>query len=458
MFKYFEKLIWICLIICSSCGDQNLDEISIPMGEEYISSNAKITYTDTLSLNLSTVIKDSLITSGSGRALVGQYFHPDFGIISSEAVCRFKLPSSIALEKDDIYDSITICFNLNDYYIGDTTQLFKFSINQIETDLISDFRNRILDNVQNLYYNTSEIKQKEVPLLEYAFYPRMSGKKKFEIKINDTFGQDLFSKLVNKDFKNPSSTGNNNSIDQTLFHQYFQGIVIRDSDIANSAIIGFNANPEDLCFKLYYNGKVERNGNEPPAITISMGDAAFQFNSIHSDRTSTVLENLTNSTDDIYASMTNDRTYIQGGTGIMTKVRIPNLTRAFQHTNINKLIKAELILKPIDPISKINELPSNLIISTIDNNMETTITDQRGNPIPMVLRTNSEDFENKYYYSIDITKTIIQELLKVTPNEDMYFLIKLPENIESNSITSLIFGGSNSTKYKPKLNLYTYNY
>ena len=46
MFKYFFVVFMANLFIISSCGDQQLDEISIPLGEGYIHGNSDVFYTD----------------------------------------------------------------------------------------------------------------------------------------------------------------------------------------------------------------------------------------------------------------------------------------------------------------------------------------------------------------------------------------------------------------------------
>jgi hypothetical protein len=417
------------------------------MGEEYMDNSSGIVITDTLSLTLSTVILDSVSTSSTNNALVGTYDNEYLGKVSSEAIVRFSYPDGDDFDEDeDVFDSIVMCLKHNDYYIGDTTELIYISINELSSDLedITDD-----SDAQSTFYNTTNVSTSRL-LGEYTYYPEPEDGDTIFIRLDDDFGQEIFDLFVTED----------DTIETTEdFQDYFKGIVIKGDDSFNQNIIGYNASDTTMCMKMYYH-RVE---DKKTKLTSSFNadESVYQFNSIDSDRSSSTLSELTETEEALSSSLTEDLCFIQGGSGLVIRVDFPGLTNYYDMFVLNTIIKAELILTPVEGIEDdINELPTYLSVyeTNIHNEKGSILYSDDGDILYMYRDDESTDDEHKYYYSIDITDQVIDELLNDYWDPDYALMIDLPSSYAKGTTTSLYFGGHNNIDYVAKLKIYTYYY
>jgi hypothetical protein len=417
------------------------------MGEEYMDNSSGIVITDTLSLTLSTVILDSVSTSSTNNALVGTYDNEYLGKVSSEAIVRFSYPDGDDFDEDeDVFDSIVMCLKHNDYYIGDTTELIYISIHELSSDLedITDD-----SDAQSTFYNTTNVSTSRL-LGEYTYYPEPEDGDTIFIRLDDDFGQEIFDLFVTED----------DTIETTEdFQDYFKGIVIKGDDSFNQNIIGYNASDTTMCMKMYYH-RVE---DKKTKLTSSFNadESVYQFNSIDSDRSSSTLSELTETEEALSSSLTEDLCFIQGGSGLVIRVDFPGLTNYYDMFVLNTIIKAELILTPVEGIEDdINELPTYLSVyeTNIHNEKGSILYSDDGDILYMYRDDESTDDEHKYYYSIDITDQVIDELLNDYWDPDYALMIDLPSSYAKGTTTSLYFGGHNNIDYVAKLKIYTYYY
>ena len=145
----------------------------------------------------------------------------------------------------------------------------------------------------------------------------------------------------------------------------------------------------------------------------------------------------------------------------MTKIKFPGLADVFQLVLLDQIIKAELILVPTKKTQDINDLPASLWVYESNNknfigDILTTVDESA--LLTLNLKQNIFSYEEDYYYSIDITKYIITELLDGYFDPDYSFLIGLSNEDQKGSLTSLIIGGEEDADFVPKLKLYTYYY
>lgn len=426
-------------LLSYSCNDQNIN--GLEMGEDYIKDESGIVLIDTLSLEISTIIIDSVETSEPSSTMVGEYYHEYFGNIATESVFRVTLPDVIDFDEDDVFDSITICMNYSGYYLGDTTRLHSIVVNELETDLEE------LD--QTIFYNTSRVKVKDEILGEMSYYPYPNKGETLEKRLNNIFGEELFGLFVD-DAEEVSSL--------SLFQDYLKGFVLRGRASVNQSIIGFAATDTSIYLKMYYH-RIEGEKKELEAI-LGMENSSYSFNTVHTDRSETPLQSLRVQREAVVSRETGNTSLVQGGSAIMTKVRFPGLAEVFQLVEINQIIKAELILVPTRESEDINSLPSQLVVYESDkiNRLVTPLTSDASETLTFQLYSAVDNFESKPYYSIDITDYIIANLLGGFFDPDNALLVGLPDNYMQETVYTVIFGGELNTDYTPKLKLYTYFY
>ena len=456
MHKYLFICSVILIAICFACGDQSLDEISTPMGEEYIDNSAGIVMIDTFSISMSTAILDSVGTSQTGTALVGSFSHPQLGNVHSDAIFRMTTPGKQVLDEDDIYDSIEFCIKYDGYYLGDTISEHSFTVNEVASDLIDMKKDQEVNNVKYNFYNTTRVLAKRELGSFSTSFSKVSDTDTIKIPLDKEFGRDLFEM-----FKRRTDTIEQSS----LFLDFFRGIVLKSNRETNNTIIGYDAS-ESICMKIFYHRTMDQRVDKE--IVFKAESSAYQFNSIETEDASdgsgiyTLLDN-ENIDIDINSKDLNDICYVQGGTGILTKFEFPGLKRAEMLPALNQIIKAELILVPTANVEDdFNTLLSNLAVYESDtkNARKDQLTTSSGDVVYMQLNDNFLDEEENPYYSIDITRQFVTELLDGVYDDDFSFLVGLPGTLEGSTVTTLSFGGHNNQDkdFEPKLRLYTYYY
>ncbi len=449
MYKYLLILSLILATICFSCGDQTLDEITTSIGSEYLEKDAGIMMIDTFSVELSTVILDSVNTSGSGVALVGSFYDEDFGQIHSDAIFRVSSPGSIKIEDDDVYDSICLCIKYNDYYLGDTIQAHSFTVEEIDSDLEQMKKDRRLGDSDEDFYNTTIVSSKRV-LGEYTARPKVTNSDTIFIPLDKDFGLELFQMLDDKD---------EDITDASKFLDYFHGIILRGNRELNKSVIGFNVS--DSCsMKIYYHQTLSEKVYKEIEFDIE-SSSNYQYNSIDIDRTDTNLPLNTSQKEKILSSDTDDKCFLQGGTGMYVKIEFPGLASVETLPALNQIIKAEIVFVPIE--EDYNDFPSYLTVYESDtrNNVgDVILAINESDYSYMYLYENEDDEDDEEYYKVDITNQFVDEFLDNVYDDDFSFLIGLSPTNMISSLTSVKIAGEGikDGDYKPKLRLYTYYY
>ncbi len=137
---------------------------------------------------------------------------------------------------------------------------------------------------------------------------------------------------------------------------YFKGLTIQYDD-SDEAIIGFKTASVAPVMRLYYHYSDFTNISEYRDFAI-FAWAINQFN--HFEITNPLITLPISQKDKIPAANTNDQSFIQAGTGIVTRLEIPYLKNLLLlHENI-RILKAELILEPARNTYKTIELPKRI--------------------------------------------------------------------------------------------------
>ncbi len=435
MYRFLFAFI-ILAVIFSSCDDQN----ELKMGQEYMDNNSEIILIDDLELELSTVQLDSVATSDATGKLVGKFQHPLIGEINSESVCRLDPQLSYDIEDEDIFDSITISMYYDGYYLGDTAEVYNFSVYELETN--------IEDLDQSSYYNSTIVETSTEPLGSFSIFPRPAKTDKLEFRLPDAFGSNWFNMIMEEA---------DEMKENSKFYEYFNGLVFK-GDENNKALLGFMAEEDSVCINLYYHRVGER--REELQIKFGSEGDIYDFNICHHNKENTLLASLQTQDEELKASETGNVSFIQGSTGLATKVNFPGLAEVFQLVELDQIIKAELILVPTKESEDINDLPEYLIAYESDriNSLNDVVEDGSGNTTALSLNPADDNFESQEYYSIDITDYIVECLVTGYFDKDNALLITQESDELINTVSTVMLGAEDNEDYKPKLVLYTYYY
>ena len=388
-----------------ACNDiTNVGEGIIPEEDLIYTST-----TDTFDIKAYTYKNDSILTSSSNYAIVGNYKDPVFGFVKSSFVTQTKIgvPTDFS---DAILDSVILqlAYKTTEPYVyGNKENQHKLYVYEIDYDLTQD----------TAYYsnfNQNLITKKH--LLSNTTYS-------YNSKDNDSI---LYIKLDN-DYGQRIIDGHTTWSDAT-FNNYFNGIWIKSDDTPEDAAISFfDLASAETKLSLYYHNSNESTLNYEFILNTTCLRANLFDHDYNSGNIITDLSTQTQIEDSVL--------YIQGLQGLKSKIVIPGLDNFSEDKNwaVNR---AELVFSVADnsyTFESSYPAPENLSIFGISENDELIYLNQ-------YLTTNAylgiAYSENKYKF--DVTQRV-QQIIRGTAINGFYIIVR--NGYEDPS--RVILGGSN---------------
>jgi hypothetical protein len=403
------------------------------LGEEFVESQTNLTLIDTFSVSFSTVILDTVVTSGTGSILLGNYQDEVFGKIKSNSYFQIGIPDSLIyydLQDDDLYDSLNLILIYNNYYFGDTTNTQKISVHQLTEKIESDESGNITSST-TFNYNSN-------PIGSIIYTPQPNADTLF-IKLSDDVGLDLFSKLRD-----------NSEIltDNETFINYFHGLVLVSDDLYEGSIIGFNVNTENVKLILYTH-RISQT-TEKLNYDFELENTNMQFNNIVHNFSSTQLAQLIEQRNELPNMISDGLSFLQGGTGLVVRVDFPTLQEILLFDR-GLVVKGELSITPL-PGSYVNfTLPPTLVIYQSD-----ALNRRNGLVYNSTSTLTTDDlYQEETIYTFDITEFLKDELMDSYRDPEKGLLITLPSDNLNTTFYRLI---ADATSNKNKLKIYYLTY
>ncbi|MDV7186119.1 DUF4270 family protein [Lutibacter sp. TH_r2] len=414
MKKYLILLITGLIIAYSCSEDTKLYEV----GEDFIQSDEHLFTTDTITLNTSTIIADSLITSDSGRILLGALHDEKFGKLKAQSFLKLT-PSAYSLDDDATFDSIALVMHYDRYYYGDTTQVQNYKIYEVTEKFEPN------DEEDDLYfYNTSSLDYSSETIGEVSFIPYPNKKDSISIALSNEFGQTLFDKIQNDEIE-----------DLTDFEDEFRGITIVPQENVNT-ILGFKYSSTSTynysAIRMYYTIKDEDEEDNEYIIDFSLSGSNTMFNNITSDKSLTEINSLTDSEDILFSSETSNKLYLQSGTGVSIRIEAPHLRSFNDLENDGSTLDATLKMYPDKTSYSEIDLIDSLAVYVIDNKNRTIqqLINFAGSSVYAKLNTESSEFDNNIYYTADVSY-FVEEIQTSTYDLDYSLRLEFPDNTKS---------------------------
>jgi hypothetical protein len=418
-------------ILIGSCTKTN----EFTIGKDFVESQTRLQVIDTFSVDLSTVLLDSVLTSSTNIAYVGQYEDNIFGSINCNSYFDLAFESFSELDVKSVYDSSAFILQYTDYNYGDTTAKMSISIHRL-TENIVPYDKAYLFNTSSFHYEPQAAGT-------ISFYPEPhSSDTAVSIPVN-SIGEELFNLIRDKDEK--VST-------EQWFTDYLKGFVLTSGTTNNRALLGFEASSERLVMKIYYH--LDKEEPEKKEITIKMGQATHQFNNVKYDFTNTPLYNIKMEGNEVPSTETGNKVFMQGLIGLYPKLRFSSLQDILASDRW-KILKAELIIEPVQFSYDLFSLPDSLYIYKTDK--ENTRTTLYGDDKKALMASFEFDNylpeNNRYIYNI--TTYINQELYDRYVDSEIGLMIGLNEDKLESSFERLLVEG----KHPPvKLRIYYLSY
>jgi hypothetical protein len=401
-------------------------------GGTFTDSNIRVVQIDTMDVETYTMKFDSLVTSQASRMLIGNYEDPVFGTVKSSSFAEL-IPNGYYIDSEAQFDSIVFFLKYDNYYYNDTLQNNTIHIKELsETLKPSDGSD---------FYNTSKVRFLEEDLGYLVYSPRPLGTDSLYIKLNNSFGADLFEQFQQKKITNSEG-----------FKDYFKGITIQPNGGDNGSIIGFSI--ASSVMRMYYTiSEADSRTQSTLDFTINTTSSPVPFfNQVTVEETSEHLKTLADKEIVLNSSDSENQSFIQSGIGYTTRVEFPNLKTVLDIQGRGTLLKAVLKIKPArGSYDDALQLRDTLSLFMVDQNNDVTTqllgTDSSG--IQAILNRDGEEFNN-IYYEIPLTSYIEEILLTDLETEDA--IILLPENYNS-TVDRFVLIGNDGTNQGIKLEL-----
>ncbi|WP_170139296.1 DUF4270 family protein [Larkinella arboricola] len=332
-----------------------------------------VLYTDTLTVQTSTVQLDSVVTGRNSRQLAGQYNDPIFGKVTAKTFGQLQAPVTDGVFKTEgemVYDSLRAWVAYS-YLYGDTTKSQELFFHQITEDL----------DTTRQYTASESAAYAAQPLGKLTIKPTAGGEAK-TARLSDVLGREILEKSKGAGFT------------QVAFQQFFKGVALVPG-ANNTTVFGFA--PQDIRFELYYH----KSGD-----TVSTGKAFYTttarqlFSQLKVDRSATKLAGLS-VTKPLPSSATGGEVFVQIATGLTTKVQFPTLENLKKETGRVAINRAELqfFVKGSSPGGPV---PSIMTLAQTDNNNRILRTNEAstGSQLFHLLQRKEGTFQtsNKWYY------------------------------------------------------------
>lgn len=425
MQQYLLTGLGLLMMIIAGCKDTTgTVGLDLPDDEQL-----NVTIVDTLSIQSSTVLIDTLDTRDAGRILSGAYTDPYLGRVHASGFCTFTLPTSFGLSDQAQYKQLELFVKPN-YYYGQSGQQQHLSIHRVTEEIAPDEEGGPLYNTDTFAYEANS-------LGESTFIPEETDS--LSIALSDALGKQLFDAILR---------GDELTLEEDEFQKFLKGLALLGNDEANTALTGFDADSTgDIALRLHYSdyesGVLEEEYVSFPA------EWASSFSHIDSERPAP-LSQLKDPNDALPSTATQNRTYVQNGVGLVTRLEFPTLERLFNVVEENyTLVKAELYLFPIPhSYEEATPLPSSLQLVVADEHNRTVgyLTDDSGN-IQTASPTVDEEFNANTFYEFDVT-TFIQNELDTQVNTGYGLLVTTTEDTFRSTTDRLVLGSHEHPEYK----------
>jgi hypothetical protein len=280
---------------------------------------------DTFSVNVKTVQLDSVPSSGLGVILNGYHNDPLFGKITAGSFFEISMPGVRSIENNMVYDSVELILRGNGYYYGDTTVPQNISVYQLTQNI------KLADNSSSLYTHNS-FTTASAPLGSKQTYLRPLEKDTVSIRLADSKGREIWDLFANKA---------NEVSGDAQWLDYFKGLAIKTG--TTNAIYGYDASTAVMRIHYHINS-LERGTNY---FEFPLSNTAYQFNNVQADRTGTPIAALNTINNSIASEQLDNAAYIQGLTGVVTRLDLPSIKKLQELGRYGKIISATLVVQPI---------------------------------------------------------------------------------------------------------------
>lgn len=430
MKKLLYSLIAMLTAFCA-CQDENSK-----LGQSLVDSSFYNVYADTCTVDISTILMDSIETRGDTICQLGRYRDDSWGEVSAAYYAEYST-NSFTPNEDYSYsfDSLVLRMTHTGHFWGDTLTQQRVSVYRLKQPII-------LEDDDDLYNNTV-LPTESTPLFSFTFSPRPGRKKELEIRLPDELGKELLNDLINEEEYFDT---------QDKFKEKFPGLAFI-AENSGECITGFMVNDSSMAITLHYQEITNLRTEKELAFTVNKD---YAYTSLRTDRTGTSLATMTSGIENlIHSNNMNMRAYMQGLTGFYNQIEFPHLNNLLDAGDIVSIEKATLYLYPLSQsYNKINQLPEDIRLYITDENnvLEDYVYGSDGVTVQTGNLTVDDMFWRDTYYSFDVTE-FIRNNFGTWGIRRQKLLLGLPDNEMATTFNQIIFTNDPSQERQCRLDI-----
>jgi hypothetical protein len=396
-------------------------------------------FTDTISLQTTTVVRDSVQTSDAGAILVGSYKDDYFGRVTAEGYTEMTLrTTNLTYPKGftRTLDSVVLLLDY-EYYYGDTTKEQTFSVYPL------------LDSVPTTTRYATDKQPYDLTQpwgsKTFKINPRRKGSSKryLRLRLNSVVGDKLLS---------------SDTVRGSRFRAFMKGMAIVPDTTNNTAVFGFNFSGDSSRVELHFQTRDVNMVSQDTLKYVFNAGAGYYYSNIRANRSNTLLAGLS-AKDTLPTRLTQNLAFIQSGTGVRSLIKFPNIIKQTAALGNIKIVKAELELVS-QKVTTATPPPSGLYMSqaTSEGKVPTTISNGVKQEVyvaqsststqPQVYQADSSS--KGYVYTIPVTNYISNIVKDKLPNNGLI----LTSASNRFATTRLIFGDRKNAVNPIRLKLY----
>jgi hypothetical protein len=412
-----------CYLFVSVCACNENSEIGVDFFDE---GSLEVLYVDSLSLKVSTVMLDSMITNSPSRLLVGSNTDNKLGKLTAKSYFQLTPDQAYSIDKDKTtFKRVNLRLTYDSYSYYDTLIANALSVHSVTEEIVLD---------DGYLYNNHSFSYDAEALGSTIFYPTPNRSDTLDIALSNDFGQEIFELI-----RTQSDVLSTNE----KFFRYLPGLTIVPSGGQDGPIIGFSS----AQLYVYYLD----NTNVPSTeeyVTFSIG-SNLSFNQVTADRSSTLLSNLLRKDVGVKSSETDNISYLQSGTGLALRVEIPYVKELLlQNSNII-MSYAQLEMVPVQgTYNKNTALP--ITLSGYGVNLRNDFTSTSA--VASAQLYEDLDIGRNTRYVADVSDYVRQQLKGTETLGNAILFIPLDDELRF-SVTRAYIGDQQS-QYKMKLKVY----
>lgn len=384
-----------------------------------------INYTDTLSLKVSTLLIDSLITSNSTRLLVGYHTDTYLGSVKSSAIFQVGSQTFSSLNDNDEFEYLALNLKFDGYSSYDTLKPIQFEVYKLTEGLE-------LDN--GYLYSSSQFRASRISIGSADLIVEPNFIDSAEVALSNSLGFELFSLVQLKDSR---------ILSNEQFVEYFMGLALVPKASDQSCFIGID---KSSTLRLFY-----KDNSSVPAKRryLDFPIGTIYFNQIVSDRSNTLLHELITREFDLKSNDNGNMAVIQSGTGLCLKVAFPYAQQVGYANEKIPITKIELELRPISHLTNSNNTGT---LSKLNAYVINNLNEVQSQLDVTATLMSTDILERDVYYSIDITGFLKSIIHGVEQNK--YSLLFTCDDTSINSTIDQVFIGDQLNKYQTEVKVY----